>query len=355
MRDESPSVHAGRQNLGDPFPSTPTTVRRIQPLVMALAAMLGTLGAAEITARWIRSRDPVAHSYEAPRNPRFRRDWVRYTAPRPRPEGSRLVIAIANSQGFLREEADGTLTWPSRLADRLNSDGAETIVANWAVPAGSSSEMILLAARAAAHGPDLVIVSAGGNSFSNPFAFEKPLSFWLSDTTTLSYLPSVRRLLTPEFLDRTAARDPSQALRAWSALAWFRARHLDPNRDTWDWVLKKYRRVRRLRIRDPSPEAVRVQLLEMVQALHRQSPETRLLITQMPLAPGALAADAQHRARTTTRVATALFADHATIRVVSALDLLPDEFFHTATHMDRRGHARYAEWLEPHVRHLLDG
>lgn len=327
-----------------------------RPIIIALAAAAVTLAVAEAGARWVKSRNPVIHSYEAARNPHFRRDWVRFTAPRPRPAGTRLVIAIGNSQGFLREEQDGELAWPRRLAVRLNDEGSApaVIVANWSVPAGNASEMILLAARAAAHRPDLVIVSFGANTFISPRAFERPLTFWLSDATALAYVPSVRGLLSRDFLVRTRAYDLPHALRAWSAIAWLRTRHLDEPRGTWSWVIQKYRRVRRFPVHGPSIEAAEVQLRELASALYSRSSGSRLLLAQMPVAPTSLTALGREKAKTTEQVAAEVFSDDPRIRVVSALDLLGDERFHTATHLDAQGHEAYAAWLAPVARSMLE-
>lgn len=104
----------------------------------------------------------------------------------------------------------------------------------------------------------------------------------------------------------------------------------------------------------PSSHAIRTQLGDLAAALHRGSPDTRLLVVQMPLAPAALTARAERRAASTARVARRLFADRGRIDVGNALDLVPDEHFLSAAHMDPDGHQLYAEWLEPRVRRLLD-
>lgn len=329
-------------------------LRITRPVVSALSMALLVLAVAEAGLRLVKRADPVPASYEVPRNPRFRRDWVRYTQPRPRPQGTRLVIVIANSQGFLREERDGALAWPSRLESRLGRQGIGAIVANWSIPAANAAEMILLAARAASHRPDLVVVSAGAATFLSRDNSRRPLTFWLSDATDLAYVPSVRRILPQGFLRRTHAYDPVAAWQAWSAIAWVRSRHFTAATEAWEWRVAKGRRsIERFPIPGKSSHAVTTQLRELAEPLLGASPNTRLLIAQMPLARSALDDDDHRRAGVTARFAARIFADQPCVEVVDALDVIPDERFSSATHMDSQGHDQYARWLEPRVLELL--
>ena len=54
------------------------------------------------------------------------------------------------------------------------------------------------------------------------------------------------------------------------------------------------------------------------------------------------------------KIAASLFAEEVRIHTADALELVPNEHFRTATHMDPDGHEMYARWLEPRVWRLLN-
>lgn len=347
--------------------------------IAVLAACL-TLLAADSALRVLVSLVPTAHSYDVPRNPHFRRGWRDYTSPRERPEGSRLVIVISNSQGYLRENRDGALVYPARLEALLDQElPGEVIVANWSVAGGQAPEMIVLAARAAQHRPDAVVLVAGAGNFSAQWA-RYPLSFWLSDATSLAYDPGVRARLPAAFLERTSADDPLGWFDALSGMGAARRRFVEERDEAWTWrdrapgELEARGRLfeahgeaftlgARRGDRDLSSEAAPIDparaemtmllLGEFVRSLRETSPETRLLLVGMPFArparPGAL----WRAAAAFTPVAERALADVRGVEVVEALAAVPTDLFVHETHLQPEGHALFARWLLPHVRRAL--
>ena len=74
-------------------------------------------------------------------------------------------------------------------------------VANWSIGGASGPELLLLAARAAAHNPDLVMLV----SHSEPFAYNRanmPLSFYISDSNQLACITDVREHLPRGYRER---------------------------------------------------------------------------------------------------------------------------------------------------------
>ncbi len=135
---------------------------------------------------------PTAHCHDVPRNPHFRRGWTQYTEPRELPADTRSVIVISNSQGYLRESEDGHQAFPTQLEQLLERSEPQRdyVVMNWSVAGGHAPEMIVLAARAAQHRPDLVIWVTYAANLS-PGLWTKPLSFAITDAPEMAYLPPI--------------------------------------------------------------------------------------------------------------------------------------------------------------------
>lgn len=316
---------------------------------MALGAAVGLLGCLELGARLARPDDPGAHCYEAPRNPTFRRGWASFTAPRGRPDGRPLILVLGNSQGFLREQDDGRLAYPSRLAAGLAARGVDAVVANWSVPAAHGPEFVVLAARAAQHKPDLVIVSAGTRAFGGPGVLSAPLSYWLSDVTDMIYDRGVRDRLPRSFLRRYPA-DPLAFLSAHSAFVRLRAL-LEPREGNSTWITSPQRQLsrRRIGLRPPDTVSTRQLLTELTAALRSEGEDTPLLLINMPICRPSWLAAAYRRTRVLSREAEALFADDPLTRVLDAREVVPVPHFTSATHLSPSGHQLYADWLLPQV------
>lgn len=346
---------------------------------MAILAAGLTLLVVDMWMRAVVSLAATPHSYDVPRNPHFRRGWADYTSPRERPEGSRLVIVISNSQGFLREHPDGALTYPARLEALLDPEGrGDVIVANWSVAGAQSPEMIVLAARAAQHRPDVVVLVAGAGNFS-PLWVSYPLSFWLSDATALAYAPEVRSRLPDAFLERTGADDPVSWFAARTGIGAARHRFFEKRDESWTWRDRPPGREGRGRFLDTRGEAftlgarrggaalrsaaapidpahagaTRLLLSEFVESLRGTSAGTRLLVVAMPFArpddPGAL----WRAAAAFAPVAERSLADVPDAQVLDALEVVPTDLFVHETHLQPEGHERFARWLLPHVRRAL--
>lgn len=323
-------------------------------LLRALAAAFVTFGAAEGVARLLLSHTPLAHSYEVTRNPHFRRGWVDFTSPRPRRPGERLIIVIGNSQGFFSETTDGSLAYPSRLRALLvkADPGHSHLVANWSIPGGAGPEMALLGARAAAHRPDVVVLVTYATNFTGVHA-GKPLSFSISDIDQLAYLPEVRQSLSPWFLTHFDARDALAWLSSRSGLMRLRSRFLEQRDEKWTWYPE-----RGLNGANPpvptsawTDTAGRL-LLEFRQAIARRSPETTVLIVNMPVRPTArldwvhLSALPEH--------ARNMFWKDRRVTILDAMPVIEPRLFYSDLHMRPAGHEEFARWLLPHLRHALE-
>jgi hypothetical protein len=309
----------------------------------------------ELCARWWQAGRGAAHSYAAPRNADFRRNWAPYTAPRDRPEGKPLIVVVGGSQGFLSEQDDGSLAYAPRLAAGLAAAGVEAIVANWSVPAAQAPELVILAARAAEHAPDLVVLSSGTRAFAAEVLATAPLSYWLSDVPDMAYEAAVRRRLPRGFLVRNSAYDPLPFLRSHSALVRFRDA-VERRDELWTWHTEpdiRRNKWQRLRLEEPNVAILRTLLEEFSSALRPPGADTPLLVINMPIGRRSWRRATYPRTSALSTVAEALFAADPHTTVLDARDAVPDKYFTTATHMSPAGHQAYADWLLPHVLEAL--
>jgi hypothetical protein len=265
-----------------------------------------------------------------------------------------LVVVLANSQGFLREHPDGSLTYSARLAAGLERLGVDAIVANWSVPAAQGPELVVLAARAAQHAPALVRGSAGTRAFAARRLRTAPLAYWLSDVADLAYVGDVRRRLPAAFLRRNQAYDPLTFVRAHSEFLRLRA-SLEPalERETWTAKERRQRPKRRLALPKPDTELLRTLLAELSAALRADGAATPLLLVNMPVCSELWRPVAYRRAAALSTEGARLFAADAATRVLDARDAVANEHFVSATHLTPTGHQRYADWLLPHVLEAL--
>jgi hypothetical protein len=365
------SADTNRRQRHDDGPS-------VKRLGVAVLAACVTLLAADAALSVLDSLAPTAHSYDVPRNPHFRRGWSDYTQPRERPEAARLVIVISNSQGFLREHPDGSLAYPALLEAALED---EVIVANWSIAGGQSPEMIVLAARAAQHRPDVVVLVTSAGNFAPVWATQ-PLSYWLSDATGLAYDPEVRARLSDSFLERSSADDPLGWFAARTGIGRARRRFVEKRDEAWSWRPTAPTRLgdvveRTLDQRgegftlgvgattkrsdpttgeaDEAERGTASLLAEFVDTLHGTSPETRLLLVSMPIArPEQPGAAWRVAARFHGSAARAL-AGRPGVTVVDGVEVVPREHFVHATHLHPAGHRRFAAWLLPHLKRVLAG
>lgn len=326
-------------------------------LLGSACAFLLTLGAAEVAARGVLAALAAPDSYEARRNPHFARNWVDYTAPRPRDPGHRLIILISNSQGFAREYEDAAVCFPARLERALAEARPEDrwTVLNWSVVGGHGPEMAILGARAAAHRPDMVIYVAHTFNFTwragvSPARLDQ--ARWNSDIGELAHLASVRRRLSSEFLSRCQAFDPTTWLAAHSGLVRLRNRLIEPRDGAWSWETGEPRgetEIRSRRVGPWTPDSDWL-LRECVRAPRRKvkSP-TPVLFVSMPLRrPNFRPEDWLERTRFAARAQAALRAERLVV-VHDAVSLVDPSLFCNLYHLKPRGHEILAEWLAPRV------
>ncbi len=341
-------------------------IARIPVPVRAGLVALATLAACEGAARLALARAPLPDSYAEPCIPTHQRGFVAYTRPRPRPAGERLVIVLSNSQGQVTWNArfPGPTLFPAQVERRL---GRGVRVLNWSVVGGGGAELTVLAARAAAHRPDAIVLVAGGLNFSGRSGTE-PLSGTGSDVEELAYLPEVRRLLPERFLDRHSAYEVPGWLAAHVGLVRWRHRFVEQRAGNWFPTTAGLPDLRFLAdleggragpgipgVRTAEPwgpegDALLEDLREVVRA---GAPEARLLIVSQPVCWFMYDDASQPALAGLASAAARLFRDDGRVRVVDMLKDLPPGLFFTWSHLTREGHARLAERLVPHVRWAL--
>lgn len=334
----------------------PATDRPLRSVLRAALVAAAVLAAAEIAASAWQPQLGSAAEDGLLRNPHYARGWPEYTRPPTAgaaPRTEQLVIAISNSQGFLRERADAREAWPHRLEEELASDGTKARVMNWSVPGGSSPEMVVLAARARAHQPDLILLVSYNDNFAGGWR-RRPLSYGYSDTHHLVYLSEVRDRIPSSFLLSTLAAEPLAWLGAHSALLWHRNRWGDVG-ERWSWKVAEPPTAARIRTAGTGVvrAADRFTLLDdfLVTAGAGERGGPAVFVVGMPLCgsvfknrevASAFAASAAEKAAILVRT-----------RAADATAVVPDEEFYGARHMRPEGHARFAAWLAPQVRALL--
>jgi hypothetical protein len=323
-------------------------------VVAAAAVALLVLIVAEASARALKP----AFTRQAPppeevRNPRFVRGWPEYTtAPAaPRPPGQKLIVAISNSQGFLREREDGREAWPSRLEAELRASGTDARVLNWSLPGGSGAEMTILAARSLPQRPDLIVLVSYNNNFGKYWRVQ-PLSFHHTDAGQLVYQASVRQYLPSDFLSELAATDPLEFLGAHSGLVWWRNYSWQP-RTAWTF-----------NSREPDPEelgpevSIKIAAItkfplldDFIQVVEQGEPPPQVIIVSMPLC--------RSRCHNWESVgafyerAVELAAQHRGVTALDATNLLEEDLFYGPRHFSSGGHRIFAAWLTPEVQRAL--
>ncbi len=337
-------------------------------LLIALTACLAALGLAEAAARVVDAGREKPSSYTADRNPAYRRDFWAYTQPQPIREDQRLIIVISNSQGFGPElgkieqlgQAPGLYTaqLQRQLNDTLTGDpnSDRIIVANWSIAGGNGAELMLLAARAAAHEPDAVFIVSHMNTWTKP-RLADPLSTYISDVNQFAYKPELRMTLPGWFKRTFRAYSVPDALAANSALVQT-GRRLGESRQT-RWRPTRVappRREPQRRSRGGAALAdglARRMLQWSVRHLNEHSPNTAVWLITMPLnrpiwKQGAWQ-NAQQFAALQQQVANETQAEH-----FDALHTLGTHQFYTHTHFKPRGHSQFAEQLRPLAISALD-
>ncbi|RMF80642.1 MAG: SGNH/GDSL hydrolase family protein [Chloroflexi bacterium] len=324
--------------------------------VIILVAIVGFVMAAEGLAAMIYQHIEFATSYDAPRNPNFRRGWVEYTRPpATREPNERRIILISNSQGFLRERPEDEFVYASQLEMLLNqqADGSNYQVLNWSIPGGNAPEYILLAARAAAHDPDMILLVTYSQDFVEDL---HPIAFYISDANRLGYLSDVRRYLPAEFIRQYAINDPLAWLEAHTYLGNMRNRLEIPQNDSWTWEAREKRdRPRGLhRFKEWIEQAER-EMQFLNDTLLAALPDTPIVIVQTPINDLAFTQDSLNQAEQFIPRLQAHFESNPNVTILNASDIIaPETFYPDGVHFRPEGHRQFAEWLLPVVNNTLE-
>ncbi len=330
--------------------------------------MLGVILAAEGIATWWMSRVEPPHTYETVRNPHCRRDWINYTQPRDRGD-TPLVIVVGNSQAFAPEIADEELIYTAVLERRLHEFYDPSVkVANWSAGGISGPEMLMLCARAAQHKPEVLVLVTHSRPFSRPRVHNE-LDFYNTDINQLAYLPEVRELLPNRFIRHHEAYHPTNAASAHLSLIQAHNLYVEPRRQRWSEDFEPPKRQPRRR----SYGAPRMDnygrwlIRQCVHIVRQQSPETRILLVNMPLAQWYIDELSYERfvlferlmRRETARVRhndlTQLGPGMENVVVLQGIRAVPGTWFYSATHMKPDGHTVFGRWLQPYVQAALAG
>jgi len=318
----------------------PAKHRKAGMVLFLMACYLGLgEGAAGFKLRSLESPS----SYDESRNPHFLGDWVGYTEP---PSGEKTgyrVIVISNSQGFMRERPEAELCYSGMLEAKLRVSGygENAEVLNWSIPGGGAMELIILAARAVAHQPDVVILSGYNNDF-NEYWNQQKLSSMASDIVHLAYLAEVRKNIPRRFLINIrafSARDwlgMNSNLVAWHN--WFTR-----DKDEWTFISREPGPRKKLTVFDLNP-TVSIELIEnFVQAAVGNGEETAIKLVSMPLNgdqfKGFQQVDEFFKAA--TKVAQAW----PQVGAFDATHLYPVELFYGGRHMRPEAHKMFADYL----------
>lgn len=330
------------------IPSSPAA----RGLFVSVGACLLTVGLVELAAHGVLAALRGPDSYEAERNPHFRRDWRSFTEPRPRDPNHRLIVLIGSSQGFAQEYEDPSVAFPSRLEEMIAQARPQErwTVANWSVSGGVGQEMVVLGARASMHDPDLVILVTHHSNFCR--GSRVPLTKSLSDVAELAYYGPVRSLLSRRFLRHGEAKDPTTWLTAHSGLMRLHNRVFEPRDGAWTWTTgERWKSPPKVTYRTHPWVADASWLLrEFVEVTRdRGRLATPVIVVSMPLyrpsfRPGdwAMRADFARRAR-------AALAGEPAVTVLDAVELVDPSLFTSVMHVDPEGHEELAAWLLPYV------
>jgi len=319
---------------------------RRKGIFQAIVTALLVVTAAELLASMV-VFGLSSHSYSTDRNAHAAWFWPQYTLPRPRAADERLVIVISNSQGDARE-LKAAEAYPAMLERLLNeSDRARTYaVANWSAPGIHSPEMTVLAARAAEHRPDAVLLVSFSQNFQD-FGRRAPFAASKSDIGHLAYLPQVRQHLSPWFLKR---------FRITSRRTWLAARSCLLQLHEAFVGLVKGRTMRHAYLLEARPwtKASSRQLDEFYLTFREGLPTTPLFVVNMPLNPKRFVPQTWPHVEQFDERVHAQIGGRPGVTVLDAATLVAPRHFLAATHLDAEGHEVFARWLLPYLKDALD-
>ena len=316
---------------------------RILKTAQVLFLVVCFMGIGEFAAGWVLRDVQPPSSYLEPRNPHFLRDWAGFTAPPPGPKEGYRAIVISNSQGFLRERKEGGLSYAAQLEGKLraNGFGEDAEVLNWSVPGCSGRELVILAARAAAHQPDAVFLVSYNNDF-NPGWSRRRLASIRNDVLHLAYLPEVRALLPNSFLTRHRAFDGGDWLNAHSKLKEWRSRKIFLA-ETWTFLSHEPGPHAKLHTFDLATDVAPDMLQDFLAAAHAGEVDPLVRIVSMPLNHEQF--HAFDRVKRFFEVASEVAMEWPGTQVLDATTEYPVEMFYGGRHMRPEAHALFADYL----------
>jgi len=323
-------------------------------LMLAIATCLIALIVGNFAAGVLRPAPPP-NSYDAPRNPHFRRDWVRWTRPPATLPDARRMVVISNSQGFLRERPEGELCYTARLEELVaERTDAPAEALNWSIPGGKIPEMTVLAARAAAHDPtDIVLVTYTENLVGE--SMRTRLSFGISDAPLLTALSEVRELLSDEFQSRFDVGNVAPYTSVYTGYGAFRWKTVEGADEDWYWRKKEpdLDLSTLEKTVDPWDDDSSWALREFVETARRAAPNATIHVIEMPLPKPAWTPEAWAIHQEMATNARAALEGFQGVQIHDALTLIPPDQFYTHTHFRAEGHETFARWLADRI--LGDG
>jgi hypothetical protein len=331
----------------------------LKPLLIAGTTALLVLLGAEGVARGVMGVLPLPHSYTHPRNLMLDRGWVAYTAPRLHAADEKLIILIANSQGYGREMGDPQQIYAAHLQRRLNAaDRSHRYrVANWSMNGGIAPDMVLLAARAAAHTPEAVLFVTYRHTVLDVRS-DYPAYFSNRNLQYLGYEPSVRRLLSKPFLRRYSLSRPLGWLTSASSLLQLHHLFMVPGHKG---VIGRVQAQSRASTSSAAP-SYREQpwhprgeemLWEMHDTLRRGLPAVPMAFVSMPIDLSLMAPENRNVLRSYAPRLQAMFFGRPGVHVWDGVEAIPQASFYSNTHFTAEGHAQFGDWLFDRVQPLV--
>ncbi|MCP3892657.1 MAG: hypothetical protein GY702_27840 [Desulfobulbaceae bacterium] len=148
---------------------------------------------------WLKRQSPEK------RNVHYRRGWAEHViSPSKKKKNEKLIIIVANSQGYGREVSDKQ-SYPSLLEDSLANQFSQNIrILNWSIYGGSVKEMTMLTAAAKRLQADIFLYIDRPSGFHVNYVKANRKRGWLSnfsfDVRFLLWHPDIRKTLPPDFL-----------------------------------------------------------------------------------------------------------------------------------------------------------
>ena len=182
----------------------------------------------------------------------------------------------------------------------------------------------------------------------------------------MAYLPSVRANLPSGFLRRFQVYDPLAVFSVHTGLGQAHARYIEQRMDKWESPpskavqnLSRHQVVKKLnRWKAELPALRSVQTMALLNmfhtALHRGSPQTKLMLVAMPLARPGFTDRAWQINEGFVRDAREKLGPRPRVRIVDATDIVDPGLYYVKTHLNPEGHQHLARFLAQPVLEMLE-